>query len=794
MKKSIEYKKPFFKEVSEHLFQILNKSQNGITITDPNQNDNPIVFANKAFCNTFGYSLDEIINKNCRFLHKYNTNQQEIIDIKKSITNKESITTILRNYKKDGTEVFIELLISPIFDENKNLKYFLGIQKDITKDKRFVEQMKISQSLANIGSWEFNVLTNELYWSDEIFKLFELDKSNFSPSYEAFLNVIHPQDRKLVNDAYLESLKTKEQYSIQHRLLMNDGRIKYVEEKCISYFDKNGNPIKSVGTVQDISDIKKIEIELQKILSFFESHKLAMDKSSIVSKCDLKGIITYVNDNFCKISGFSKEEVIGKPHNIIRHPDNPNELFEDLWNTIKNKNVWKKTLRNRDKVGKEYWVDTSILPILDENDNIVEYIAVRHDVTKMIQQQIELDNIANTDTLTGLGNRYKLLNDIKNSTNPALAILNIDNFSQINDFYGHEIGDIVIKEFAIKIKNELISEEINIYHIQADEYVIFKNNVNKDKFLEIIINLSKKIEKNKIIIGDDYLTFNFTVAISFENKDSLLKTADMALKIAKNSNKEFIIYKEEISLNKQYENNIKWTKKIKNSIENDLFIPVFQPIVNNKTMLWEKYESLVRIQDEENKLISPFFFLEIAKKTKYYTNITKIMIEKTFKSFNNKHSEFSINLTVDDILNNDIKEFIFYMLKIYNVGSRVVFEIVESESIENFEEVCSFIKNVKLFGCKIAIDDFGTGYSNFQYLVKLNADYIKIDGSLIKDIDKNKISEIVCKNIVNFAKDLNIKTIAEFVENESIFNKVKELGIDYSQGYYFSKPQLNIEL
>jgi EAL domain-containing protein (putative c-di-GMP-specific phosphodiesterase class I) len=170
------------------------------------------------------------------------------------------------------------------------------------------------------------------------------------------------------------------------------------------------------------------------------------------------------------------------------------------------------------------------------------------------------------------------------------------------------------------------------------------------------------------------------------------------------------------------------------------------------------------------------------------------MIEKTFKIFNNNHLEFSINLTIDDILNNDIKEFIFYMLKIYNVGSRLVFEIVESESIENFEEVCSFIKNVKLFGCKIAIDDFGTGYSNFQYLLKLNADYIKIDGSLIKDIYKNRTSEIVCKNIVNFAKDLNIKTIAEFVENESIFNKVKELGIDYSQGYYFSKPQLNIEL
>lgn len=166
------------------------------------------------------------------------------------------------------------------------------------------------------------------------------------------------------------------------------------------------------------------------------------------------------------------------------------------------------------------------------------------------------------------------------------------------------------------------------------------------------------------------------------------------------------------------------------------------------------------------------------------------MLEKSFAMFQEKELEFSVNLTIEDILNEDIKLYIYSLLESSNIGHKVVFEIVESESIENFEEIALFINRVKSYGCKIAIDDFGTGYSNFEYLMKLKADYIKIDGSMIKQIDSSIEAQMVVSVIVEFAKKMGMKTIAEFVENESIFNKVKELGIDYSQGYYFSKPQL----
>jgi len=666
-------------------------------------------------------------------------------------------------------------------------------QKELLEVQINESRLKTAQLLASIGNWELDLTKNELYWSDEIFNIFEIDKEKFKASYESFLSAIHPDDRELVNKAYLTSLETKEKYTIQHRLLIKGERVKYVEEKCESYFDDNGNPIKSLGTVQDITDLKLAELEvakkqeeLEKNIAFLKSYKLAMNESNIVSKADLQGNITYVNDAFCKVSGYSKEEIMGKPHSIIRHPENKKEVFTELWETIKSKKVWKGILLNKGKFD-DYWVDIAILPILDEKENIVEYIAVRHDITKMVQQKLRLDNIANTDTLTRLGSRYKLNNDILNSTNPALAILNIDGFSQINDFYGHENGDKVIIKLGEFILGLLVKSKYHVYHLQGDEFVIFNQNILKDDFLSKIKDISFLISMTPILVENEELFLSLSTAISFESKNNLLTTADMALKTAKRKNENIVVYSDDLSLNEEYNNNIKWAKKIKNALEQDKFIPVFQPIVNNNNNVWEKYECLVRLKDDD-KLISPYFFLEISKKTKHYKDITKVMLRKSFEMFKDKDVEFSINLTIEDILSDDIQKYIFNLLDSYKIGHKVVFEIVESESIGNFEQICLFIEKIKFFKCKIAIDDFGTGYSNFEYLLKLKADYIKIDGSMIKNIDTDEDTQLVVSTIVDFAKKMKIKTIAEFVENDSILKKVRELGIDYSQGFHFSEP------
>jgi len=542
-----------------------------------------------------------------------------------------------------------------------------------------------------------------------------------------------------------------------------------------------------IGFEKILDQIDRTNRELEKNVAFLKSHQLALDESNIVTKSDLDGNIIYANENFYKITGFLPQETIGKPHNIVRHPDNSKELYKNLWSTIKSKKVWKSRILNRGPLG-DYWVDIVILPILDDHEEIVEYIAVRHNITQMIQQQARLDTIANTDILTGYGSRYKLNNDILKSSKPALAILNIDSFSQINDFYGHQKGDEVIKKLGIVIEEFLIGSDYELYHLQGDEFVVFHQDIIRDTFVAKIREMSALIPQRAIEIEGEELFLNLSTAISFEASEKILITADMALKIAKKENRNIVIYTEEISLNEEYQNNIKWSKKVKEAIENDNIVPVFQPIINNANNAFEKYESLVRLEDE-GRLVSPYFFLDISKRTKHYIEITKIMIQKSFDTFKDKSVEFSINLTIEDILNPEINLYLVEMLESYQLGSRVVFEIVESESIENFEEIHRFIEKIKSYGCKIAIDDFGTGYSNFEYLMRLNVDYIKIDGSLIKDITSNQSAQIVVSMIVEFAQKMQMKTIAEFVENEAILNKIKELGVDYSQGYHFSAPK-----
>lgn len=668
---------------------------------------------------------------------------------------------------------------------------------DLLKYKQIVESELFCIGPMVAFIWENSPLWPVKAISSNILTLYGYTQEEFLEATLKYAEVIVEEDRQRVFDEVLEATSSL-QNSFTHepyRVMTKEGNIRWVQDTTV-ILRENGEVTHFIGYIQDITRLKNLENEksiqnsiLLKHEALFKGYQLIMDESSMVSKANLAGKITFVNDKFCEVSGYEREEILGKSHGILRSDNTSDETIKDLWNTITSKRVWKGVLKNRGKRS-YYWVDITILPLLDEYENITEYIAVRHEITQMIEQSHKLDAIANTDMLTGYGNRYKLMRDIELSLNPALAIVNIDDFSQINDFYGHEKGDKVIARFGEMLYGIILRGNGELYHLQGDEFVILESNSNHEDFVEEIKEVIEELRVTPVEIkGEDYF-MNATASISFETKERLLSTADMALKIAKKENKSLLIYSDAISLDAEYENNLKWRRELKDAIEQDRILPLFQPIVDNQTQAFSKYESLVRLQSLDGKLVSPFFFLEISKKTKHYASITKIMLKKSFETFRDKTQEFSVNLTIADILNLSIKNYILELLELYGIGERVVFEIVESESIENFAEIAAFIASVKSFGAKIAIDDFGTGYSNFEYLLRLKADYIKIDGSMIRNIDSDGDAQIVVSTIVDFAKKMGVKTIAEFVENESIYNKVKELGIDYSQGYYFSEPKL----
>jgi len=537
-------------------------------------------------------------------------------------------------------------------------------------------------------------------------------------------------------------------------------------------------------------------------ISFLHSYKKAIDASSIVSKTDKYGIITYANDTFCKISGYTREELIGKPHNILRHPDMPKVAFKGMWETIKSGKSWKGIVKNLKKDGDYYIVDAMIMPIFDSTGEIFEYIAIRHDVTELekgkitIQEEMQKQKI---DPLTKLSNRIQLIEDLTQIKKPILLYFNIDNFTSLNDFYGASKGNNVLSKIAYLLQEKTKQYNCKLYRLQSDEFLLLYEegaiNIDKETLFQSLIfyveeHTSKHNTKQDISVTLSGSITTYEASTEYEN---LLSYATLARKVAQTEHKKYLIYSHNIVKNVDYENNMVWIQKIKEALKDDRIVAFFQPIINNKTGKIEKYESLVRLVEKGGKVISPYFFLDIAKNAKLYTQITKVMFDKSFEMFKNeKDIEFSINITVEDIENEDISKYIFKKMESFPYPQNIILEITESEAVKDYAEVNSFITKAKQLGARVAIDDFGSGYSNFDHIIKMDADFLKIDGSLIKNIADDKESRIITEAIIAFSKKLGAKTIVEFVHNEIVYDIVKEIGADYSQGFYLGEPSAKL--
>ncbi|WP_455755793.1 EAL domain-containing protein [Sulfurimonas sp.] len=443
---------------------------------------------------------------------------------------------------------------------------------------------------------------------------------------------------------------------------------------------------------------------------------------------------------------------------------------------------------------------SSVIKSITRSNDMTQRVLVDDDIEELDDIKSIFNNMLDSiehqfynDTLTGLENRRRLTEELEKRKNVFLMIINIDSFQEINDLYGDQAGDAILKEFALFLQKNR-QENVNLYRLHSDEFAhlcSLDKDIEEFKIFASLVN--KSISEKKFKINEKTeVSLTATMGISY-GSEMLLINADTALKLAKKEKKDFLFYDDSMAMAKEYEKNLEWTKRLKYAIENEKILPVFQPIVDVKTRKIIKYESLMRMQAADGSLIAPVHFLELSKKNKLYHQLTKIMIEKVFDRFKDLDTSVSINLSVDDILNKDIHKFIIKKLESSSISKNIIFEIIESEGIENFEQVLEFINSVKRYGVKISIDDFGTGYSNFEYLMKLKVDYIKIDGSMIKNIDNDKNSQMVTQTIVEFAKKMKIKTVAEFVHSKDVYDKIAELGVNSAQGYYFGAPSTKID-
>jgi diguanylate cyclase (GGDEF)-like protein len=397
----------------------------------------------------------------------------------------------------------------------------------------------------------------------------------------------------------------------------------------------------------------------------------------------------------------------------------------------------------------------------------------------------------NCDKLTDIPNVDSLINRLSMLEKVNIFLINLDNFSNINNAYGYEVGDIVLQNTA-KYLTLCKPQTASLYRFYADKFVLLDEGeltaAELGKSAESILSF---FSESEITIDDDIeFKLSLSIGISRAARGTInLTQAEIAideLRICKRNH--FNIFDPSSSYVHAQQQNIYWIHKIKEAVVNEEIVAYFQPIINNHTSKVEKFECLARIKDDD-EIISPFMFLEAAKLTGNLSYITKSLIAQSFKKFSNTDYEFSINITGDDLSQGYLEFLLLKNVNKYGIHpSRVVLEMLEDIATLGDGTTLSQLQSLRENGFKVAIDDFGAENSNLSRLLEIEPDYLKIDGAFIKNIIADKKSQIIVDAIILICKRSGIKIIAEYIHDEEVQNRVKELGIDYSQGFYFGAP------
>lgn len=469
-----------------------------------------------------------------------------------------------------------------------------------------------------------------------------------------------------------------------------------------------------------------------------------------------------------------------------------NKMFSEVQKVSSTKNEFENGVKSKDEIG---FLASQFNTLLDQVENN------RKTLDEHVQQKTkEIQNKLYIDELTNLKNRTALEDDIKDDDFVSIALIDIDSFDHINELYGFSTGNLVLIEVA-KVLNEFATKyNVHVYRFYGNVYCLAdKKMMGFSRYDEFITELCKLFKNRAIHIEELSLDIfiNITLGISIAQEEPV-KTAGIALKKAKKANMKFFVYNNEIDTKEVIKKSMYWREKIKLAIEEDLVTPFYQPIFNREKVI-VKYETLMRLRDKNDEgetiYLSPYLFLDISVKTKQYLQLSNQVISKAFADLSKTEKQVSLNLSFKDILDLDFVQSLDKNLdKIDNEKKQqIVFEILESDYITDYTLLEEFIIKYRDQGIQIAIDDFGTGYSNFAHILKIRPNYIKIDGSLIKNINTEKSSYELVKSIIDFSKALNIKVIAEFVHSAEVYKTVLDLGVDEFQGFYLAEPNKKIE-
>lgn len=654
-----------------------------------------------------------------------------------------------------------------------------------------------------VGVYQSNLKGDILYVNEALAKMFEFDS---------------PQE--MMSGSVLERYRDPGQRADLLETLKKRGSTSGYELEAITKTGSKKNVLVSAtlegetlsGIIVDITERKAHELEIKKLSTAIE-HSVNM-----ISITDAGGVIEYVNPVFESATGYPKGSIIGRTFQSFSPEGESTEAYEELRRTVLSGKPWRGTLKSKKKDGQDYWAETEIIPIKNEKGEIINFLFVQDDITEKIQSEERIKYLATFDGITNLVNRTRFIEMMDSwlsyagarGHTGALLIIDIDDFKTINDTSGHIAGDSLLQSAARHIKNTIrYLDELNketkekgsiIARLGSDEFAVFMPRRTEKEAVEAAEEIRKTIEAFHFQEIPSQITVSIGLSlypIHGDTTSELLKKSDAATFRAKElgRNKCHLFRPEDRDLEVM---NLKLQVKglILSALKQGKFTPWFQPILGLKSDKVNHFEALVRMQASDGRILLPGTFIDVAERYGLIGAIDRVMIEKTMmcqaetkKRVDNVPRSFSMNVSGRNVGDEDLLKFIKSQIKKTGADAdRLIFEITETEAVENLDDALMFIEELKAMGCHFALDDFGVGLSSFTHLKQMKVDYIKIDGSFIRRLQHNLDDQLFVKAMIEVARGMGIKTIAEFVENVEVMNILKEYGVDFVQGYLIGKP------
>lgn len=564
----------------------------------------------------------------------------------------------------------------------------------------------------------------------------------------------------------------------------------------------------------DIAD----KVRLLQAKKSLTDHLDALDAHAIVAATDAGGLITSANDKFCELSQYTRDELYGRTHRIVKSGYHPKEFYENLWETISKGDIWQGDICNRAKDGSLYWVHSTIVPFLDSNGIPFKYISIRADITKLKQVEQQAQHLALHDSLTNLPNRRlfhdRLNQSVRNSGRHhqycALISLDLDGFKSINDINGHSVGDLLLRKAAHRLTACVRSID-TVARIGGDEFLIVLNELDRDldaamkgatdfcARLKTSLSEPYSLNLSKSSIDDDVVVTASIGIVLFQGSsvtaEELLQQADIAMYCAKSYGRnQFIFF--EPSQQERVNKRFAVEAELRSAISKDELRLYYQPIVNHRQEVIGM-EALVRWQHPTTGLVAPNDFIPVAEQSGLIIPIGQWVLETACAQLkkwqaNPKTARWtlSVNVSAKQFNSPLFAEQILSILKTSGADPRkLCIEITETALLEALDhESLGKIQTLRNKGVLLALDDFGTGYSSLSYLAALPLDRLKIDKSFVQALLDDPKKQIIIRAIVLMANAMKLEVVAEGVETETQFQYLQSAGCMVYQGYFFGRP------